>query len=142
MKNELQQKIYKDFPKLFPRNSRPMFGFEVSDGWYDLIYNLCKEIDIERKKNKIIIDVTQVKEKFGGLRFYCTGNTAIFNLVRKAEDLSFKTCEVCGRKGKHRDIGRWLQTLCFKHYILKLSKRKYEYFTFNIRCMVRKWLKK
>ena len=48
------------------------FGLECDDGWYDLIHDLCKEIDeayleAGRKMNLIVI---QIKEKFGTLRFY------------------------------------------------------------------------
>jgi len=54
----------------------------------------------------------QVKEKFGGLRFYMTcANDEIFNLIEKAETLSYKTCEECGKPGEERNVG-WIHTLC------------------------------
>jgi len=54
----------------------------------------------------------QVKEKFGGLRFYMTcGSSEIFNLVEEAETLSYKTCEECGGPGEERG-GGWIRTLC------------------------------
>ena len=54
----------------------------------------------------------QVKEKFGGLRFYMTvGIDKIFNLVEEAEALSYKTCEECGKPGEERG-GGWIHTLC------------------------------
>ena len=57
-------------------------------------------------------DLTQVKEKFGGLRFYMTcGTDEIFNLVGEAEELSYKTCEECGKPGEEKDTG-WIRTLC------------------------------
>lgn len=44
--------------------------------------------------------VEQVKEKFGGLRFYMNSrNQAIFTFVRTAEEESFHICEVCGQAG-------------------------------------------
>lgn len=54
----------------------------------------------------------QVKEKFGGLRFYMTSaNDEIRELVSEAEALSYKTCEECGEPGEERDT-RWIRTLC------------------------------
>lgn len=56
----------------------------------------------------------QVKEKFGGLRFYVNNDTdtsrAIINL---AEALSYRICEMCGtmREAKLRTDG-WHRTLC------------------------------
>lgn len=55
--------------------------------------------------------VSQVKEKFGTLRFYCPGNDAIFQYTRWAEYLSSITCELCGKYGKLRD-GGWITTRC------------------------------
>lgn len=54
----------------------------------------------------------QVKEKFGGLRFYMTcGTDEIYDLISKAEALSCKTCEECGEPGEERS-GGWIHTLC------------------------------
>lgn len=56
----------------------------------------------------------QVKEKFGGLRFYMTWETEeIDKLISKAEDESHKICESCGEPGKARS-GSWIRTLCDK----------------------------
>jgi hypothetical protein len=55
--------------------------------------------------------VTQVKEKFGMLRFYAPGNDRIYDLIDLAERLSCVTCEVCGKYGKLRGHS-WVRTLC------------------------------
>jgi hypothetical protein len=45
-----------------------MFGFEICVGWNSLVYNLLCGISIlDKGKN---LRIAQVKEKFGGLRFY------------------------------------------------------------------------
>jgi len=55
---------------------------------------------------------SQVKEKFGGLRFYMThGTEEVYALISKAEALSCKTCEECGGPGEKR-AGTWIRTLC------------------------------
>jgi hypothetical protein len=56
--------------------------------------------------------VQQVKEKFGTLRYYCSGNDAINNFVNLAGRLSSVTCEVCGRAGELRNKHGWYSTQC------------------------------
>lgn len=58
---------------------------------------------------------SQVKEKYGTLRFYLThGTEEMYAITDKAERQSSKTCETCGEPGKVR--GKyWLYTACTKH---------------------------
>lgn len=57
----------------------------------------------------------QVKEKFGGLRFFYTGgDDTIDGMVKFAESLSERTCEACGAPGHSRG-GGWITTLCDLH---------------------------
>lgn len=60
-------------------------------------------------------DLLQVKEKFGGLRFYITGGQpdAVNKLVSDAEDASYRTCQDCGNPGKTHG-GSWIRTVCDK----------------------------
>jgi hypothetical protein len=58
---------------------------------------------------------TQVKEKFGGLRFYVSGGDEKTNAyIMFAEAMSYKICEVCGKPGRQRGSS-WLVTLCDEH---------------------------
>ena len=79
---------------------------------FDLIYQLSQNIvNIDPT-----VEAIQVKEKFGGLRFYITGGSEeIHNLIDAAEDLSFETCEDCGTKENVtvNKVG-WIATLCDK----------------------------
>ena len=56
---------------------------------------------------------SQVKEKFGGLRFYMTcGTDEIFDLIDEASEASYKTCEECASgDATQNDVG-WIRTLC------------------------------
>jgi hypothetical protein len=58
----------------------------------------------------------QVKEKFGGLRFYAEFDPAVMErcraLVRGAEAQAARTCERCGQPGRRRTDRRWILTLC------------------------------
>jgi hypothetical protein len=67
--------------------------------------------------------VLQVKEKFGGLRFYVGYiSTEIQNFIDEVEDESYSICEECGKKGKLREDLGWMLTLCDEHYEEKLNK--------------------
>jgi hypothetical protein len=85
--------------------------FGVKEGWFQLIKDLIVDL------NKMGWDkqVTQVKEKFGGLRFYInSGESEIHQRILQAETESYNICEICGEQGKPRTNG-WYQTLCDSH---------------------------
>ena len=128
MKQELQDKIFEDFPELFelrrPRKEGEKvmpsicYGLECGNGWYDLIYTLCSQITNHLKWNKKDdkVQVVQVKEKFGGLRFYTNGvSDEIRGMIRMAEAMSYKICDVCGNKGENRNNRGWYETTCEEH---------------------------
>lgn len=128
---EILKKYWFFHPERSVKTGLMCFGFECDEGWYYLIEQLCHDIEqlIDKKYPdyktcEYPFEVLQVKEKFGGLRFYTSGsNDEIENLIDKAEKLSYKTCEVCGAKGKLRDYG-WLKTMCNKCYKELCIKRK------------------
>jgi hypothetical protein len=65
------------------------------------------------------VTVAQIKEKFGGLRFYYSGGDAeISGMVRMAESWAAHSCETCGAPGERRS-GGWIKTMCDTH-----AKRK------------------
>jgi hypothetical protein len=119
-------------------------GFAVGEGWWlildKLMGNIQWHIDNSIKNNKwdlendkenirpIIPQVTveQIKEKFGGLRFYYQGgDDYIHGLVTMAESWADNTCEECGTLGERRG-GGWIRTLCDKHEALhQVSKGNY-----------------
>jgi hypothetical protein len=58
--------------------------------------------------------VTQVKEKYGSLRFYVNGsNDVYYGMIRMAEELSSCICEKCGKWGAENKADHgWYVTLC------------------------------
>lgn len=79
------------------------------------------EDDIERQEfrdipNKVTqVIATQVKEKFGELRFYYRGGDEyIRGLETMASAMSVVICETCGNKGKRTGTG-WIRTTCEEH---------------------------
>jgi hypothetical protein len=127
--NEFEQKMYDKYPEWFKglkQNSSESclaFGFEINEGWYPLIEELCEKI------KEIVGDgdfeVQQVKEKFGTLRFYyhCGTDAEVSDLVWDYEEKSGKICEVCGEPGVQRR-GGWLVTLCEKHHLEREEREK------------------
>lgn len=137
MSPEKTKQLYQKYPKIFAQKDWPMthtamcWNFECSDGWYDLLDVLCDgiqhHIDMENMSIKFKkdrgdlpsdapnfpqIEATQVKEKFGGLRFYTNyEDDYVRGLISMAESMSYKTCEACGSPGKSNDEG-WISTLC------------------------------
>jgi hypothetical protein len=90
--------------------------FGVNKGWYPIIKSLIEDLISLGWDKK----TTQVKEKFGGLRFYInSGSPEIHARILQAETESYETCEVCGKPAELRkDIG-WYLTLCDEHYNIK-----------------------
>ena len=68
----------------------------------------------------------QVKEKFGGLRFYVQAATdKHYNFISFAESMSYRTCEDCGAPGKTYTDG-WHRTLCDIHAAMDGREEVYE----------------
>ena len=81
---------------------------------------------MEEEAAKVSVAV-QVKEKFGGLRFYVNGATDKHrNFISFAESMSYRTCEECGAVGKTYTDG-WHRTLCDIHAAMEGMTEEYKY---------------
>jgi hypothetical protein len=141
-------KMAEKFPRYFGEGKR-YGGFAIGEGWYLIIEALMNQIhhytkwkrnmrardlknvragdtSIEVTPKVNWIEVNQIKEKFGGLRFYYSGgDDEISGMVRMAEVWADHSCETCGDRGKRRS-GGWIRTLCDKHEALyQVSKGNY-----------------
>lgn len=145
MREELDKELVEKYPRIFVnrygdmRETLMCWGFECGDGWYNIINQLCANIqhhidwsyknnawdlkwneehpDEQRPVREIVPQViaVQVKEKFGTLRFYYDGgDDEIHGMARMAEAMSAVMCEECGAPGRQRG-GGWVRTLCDKH---------------------------
>jgi len=87
MKQELEQKLYNDFPKLFRQKDLDKmqtcmcWGIDTPDEWFDVIYKACNLIQEHCDSIEGQIEFTQIKEKFGQLRMYCSGYDSYINGV-------------------------------------------------------------
>lgn len=115
------------YPKMF---AKPYGGFAVSQGWWPIIEKLCANIqhytDWKNRETEVVpqVVVAQIKEKFGGLRFYYDGgDDEISGMVRMAEAWADVACEECGAIGKQRS-GGWIRTLCDTHEAEHQARKK------------------
>lgn len=87
---------------------------EINEGWEELVKPL---VDFVLDNGGTVF---QVKEKYGGLRFYFDKPydadeyawNEFYDRVTEAENKSYTVCEVTGKHGKLRSKGGWLKTLC------------------------------
>lgn len=136
------------YPKIFQDyegNRARINWYNVPKGWLPVIDILCgsiqEYIDTTWRYlpggDKIFppqATCTQMKEKFGGLRFYVDGgDTHIEGMIKMAEYMCKNTCQECGSK---EDIGRtegWIMTLCEKCGVDKNNWKPYKQLTDGIR---------
>lgn len=106
------------FPEVFgPVNQlQPLIGCQglaVGDGWMPLLSWLCTDLTVVIREDRLRFRTTQVKQKFGGLRFYAQGGTArTWALIDAAEAHSTTICESCGTPSHLRNRRGYMTTVC------------------------------
>lgn len=108
---------------------------KVARPWYlprfflNLLHFLAfKGIFIKNRKLSFLFEklpikcqIMDIKEKWGELRMYISGDIWCYAIVEAAEKESRKTCEICGTTNGNPDIvdmydcGGWMTTLCKHH---------------------------
>lgn len=125
MEKALEDKLFKDFPRLYRGTNMPIttnlmpFGFEHSDGWFQLLYDLSTKLNEIQPPTGEDTDLlaVQVKEKFGTLRYYVDFATEkAYDIIHEYEDKSSKICEYCGSTDETvKTAGKgWIKTVCDK----------------------------
>jgi len=117
-----QKKIFKKYPKIFYEKDMPMdktcmcWGLECGDGWYNLIDNLCFNLQYISDVTGNQIVATQVKEKYGTLSFYTNGVSDMADdIIEAYSQISASICERCGSSDNvKRTKGYWIKYLCKK----------------------------
>lgn len=103
-----------------------MNEYGIHEGWYELVEPLISFVE---ENGGTVLDV---KEKFGGLRFYYSEpenyDEDVWNdferMVNQAEQDSLVTCEYTGKSGKIRKINGWLKCVCDEVYEELTSVKK------------------
>jgi hypothetical protein len=102
---------------------------EDKSTWDDFMKSLYTEENLAKRKDALekaedrVPIAAQVKEKYGGLRFYIDGASGtpdqrerVWALIDFAEAMSYRTCEVCGSpKDAMCYPISWHRTLCKEH---------------------------
>jgi hypothetical protein len=116
--DEFVKRMEDKYPKMF---AQPYGGFAVGEGWWPILQALCANIqhylNWKNREGEVVpqVVVAQIKEKFGGLRFYYDGgDDRVQGMVSMAESWADKSCEECGAPGTSGGQG-WIRTLCPTH---------------------------
>ena len=141
MREELEKRLFEDFPDLYCLTRGAM---ACNDGWEPLLRRLSERIthivqslpleaptsvdkppvsmETSTKTGQYIgltaksFCASQVKEKYGSLRFYMSRSTKeIRQAIQEANQESLTTCEVCGRPGEFRNQTSWYFVGCDEH---------------------------
>lgn len=137
MENKTLCKLY---PFLIPRNRwtgkiPEDYDYSYTEldampaGWREAFgIKLCEEIKLCLDKMKPDVAakymITQIKEKYGQLCWYTNFTTEdLEKVMRKYEDLSKRTCIVCGKPAEFITLG-WISPYCGD--CIKNEKEKYK----------------
>lgn len=134
------KEICKRYPFLIPRdpftdeiivnNYEYTLFEEIPIGWRKAFgLQMCEEIREDLIKHNFLeeLRIMNIKEKFGGLRFYVgfvPQESKIFEIIDKYEDLSFKICEICGKPAETINDCGWLTTICDSCLSVRENDRK------------------
>lgn len=109
------------------RDPRQEIQFGTPPGWRRIVDELVKDLN----KSDADIEIVQVKEKFGGLRFYIDLRNQlseeawrrIYERIDQAESESYSVCDRDGSPGKFRKDLSWVRTLCDECYEERNNER-------------------
>jgi len=120
-------KLIEQYPIVFKHLDKTGYH-NLPAGWYKIVDRLCSELSTileealeanPENPEEPLFSVLQVKEKFGGLRFYYMMNTKDDELYRRiqtavdtTEDTSYSTCQITGNIGVLCKDGSHYMTLC------------------------------
>lgn len=120
-----QKELIQKYPRIFkPYEGNPYgVNWEVPDAWIQLVDDLCgamqshvdnwKMWDEDGEHTCPQVKCSQVKEKYGALRFYYSGgDQRTDGMVNLASHMSYYICIDCGSR---EDLGRtqgWVSTKC------------------------------
>jgi hypothetical protein len=89
----------------------------VGNGWAKLLDEIYDQLPAD-------VYVCQVKEKFGGLRFYVgSAPIEVLDFIEQAETKSYKICEECGEVGRERSMYTWIYVRCDKCWEALIERR-------------------
>jgi len=132
MKLELERTLFEKYPKIFKQKDLAVtetamcWGINTGDGWYWLIDQLCRQLQWDIDKNGAPqLEATQVKQKYGSLRFYTDAVTDQQDgAIELAGAMSYTICEECGSTKDVTQTTGYIISLCSKCKKEYLNERK------------------
>lgn len=99
------------YKNIFPKNG-PSCGFYCPEGWLELVDGLCEKLNVLEKPPL----VEQVKQKYGGLRFYISNaSEKAYEIINEYENRAESICEFCGSMDNvTKSSTNWIFTVCTK----------------------------
>jgi hypothetical protein len=91
------RKIYKRFRFL---NKNIMPSIDCGDGWYTLLYNMCKDLKSVNPPNEFMI--TKIAEKYGDLEVHTKNGNMRTRVI--LDQYSTKSMEICDECGNAKDL--------------------------------------
>ena len=83
--------------------------YETGEGWHDMIDKMVHDLRLVDPT----VEIKQIKEKFGLLRVYISGNEDAYEIIDAYEKLSATICEKCGStEDVTTDGDGWIYTMC------------------------------
>ena len=77
------------------------------------MYETLDKIQAIVDRDRLDLEITQVKEKYGELRIYTSSYAdEIEDIIQEATEKSVTICERCGKEGKRVQVKGWLMTRC------------------------------
>lgn len=127
--------IMDKYPLLYSDKDKSMqvtamcWGLEVGEGWLPMIDEMSAKIEAEIQQwikdnpgAEFHPRASQVKEKYGGLRFYMmTSTDKMEEIISEYEALSETICDECGKPGEIKG-GGWLVCNCDECYNKRNAK--------------------
>ena len=115
-----------DIIQKYPKTFKSLHYVECNEGWKEIIDEVSAKIEAVNNKYSpsSYIHAAQIKQKFGGLRYYVSIEDIdesdvkyVYDLIAEAEKRSFTVCEFCGAPAKLSKWGYNVETVCDEHRI-------------------------
>lgn len=131
-------KLITKYPKIFAdyEGNPGRVNWSCPEGWMEIVDDMCHSIQSHidhinkwHEKDPITnpdsvhqLTCMQIKEKFGGLRFYTNGGDDYCKgIISFVENMSYNICESCGSNQNIGYTKGWISTVCSE------CKTKYKY---------------
>ncbi len=108
----------------YPKTLKGLSYFEINEGWKGLVEEITSKIETINNKYSpsSYVRAAQVKQKFGGLRYYISIEDVeeqdvryVYDMIAEAEKRSFTICEYCGSPANTSRDRPYVETLCDEH---------------------------